>query len=141
MLQQPSPKKPPAFEGLAPDERNRFGWLEVMFSAPNLLRRVGTSPTVADIRMHAMQKGVRNVPDTFFLSQPTLKCSVLGVTKAPISIGWCMNSTWPLHAWEDIKIEKAITHLDGKSSGRDGKSLCRWLLATKLRIQKYKRCD
>ena len=118
MLKQPSPKKPPAFEGLVPDERNRFGWIDMMLSAPNLLRRIGTSPTVADIRVHAKQKGVRNVPDTFLLSQSALKCSVLGVTNALISIGRCINSTWPLHAWEDIKIEKSITtwmasHLGG----------------------------
>jgi hypothetical protein len=47
MLPQPSPKKPPAFKGLVPDERNRFGRLSAMSSAPNLLRRVGASPTVA----------------------------------------------------------------------------------------------
>ncbi len=41
------PQKAPAFQGLVPDERNRFGRLTVLSSAPNLLRRAGTSPTVA----------------------------------------------------------------------------------------------
>lgn len=35
-------QKTPAFAGLRPDERNRFGGL--ILSAPNLLRRGGTSP-------------------------------------------------------------------------------------------------
>jgi hypothetical protein len=46
-LPPPPPKKAPAFEGLVPDERNRFGRLSTRPSAPNLLRRVGASPTVA----------------------------------------------------------------------------------------------
>ena len=50
VLPQPSPKKPPAFQGLVPDERNRFGRLSAMPSTPNLLRRVGASPTVAETR-------------------------------------------------------------------------------------------
>ena len=50
VLPQPSPKKHPAFKGLAPDERNRFGRLSAMSSTPNLLRRVGASPTVAEKR-------------------------------------------------------------------------------------------
>ena len=50
VLPQPSPKETPAFKGLEPDERNRFGVLSArsMSSAPNLLRRVGASPTVAE---------------------------------------------------------------------------------------------
>ena len=49
VLPQPSPKETPAFKGLVPDERNRFGVLSArsMSSAPNLLRRVGASPSVA----------------------------------------------------------------------------------------------
>ena len=46
-LPPPPPKKAPAFEGLVPDERNRFGRLTVLSNAPNLLRRAGTSPTIA----------------------------------------------------------------------------------------------
>jgi len=41
------PQKAPAFQGLVPDERNRFGRLTVLSNAPNLLRRAGTSPTIA----------------------------------------------------------------------------------------------
>ena len=52
----PPPQKSPEFEGLVPDERNRFGRLSAMPSTPNLLRRVGASPTVAATR----KRGVRD---------------------------------------------------------------------------------
>ena len=57
-----SPQKSPAFEGLVPDERKRFGWLNGLSSTPNLLRLVGTSPTVAVARPvgRAFDIGVRN---------------------------------------------------------------------------------
>ena len=48
MLPKSSPKKAPAFKGLGPDERKRFGRLPAPSSTPNLLRHVGTSPTVAE---------------------------------------------------------------------------------------------
>ena len=48
MLPKSSPKKAPAFKGLGPDERKRFGRLPAPSSTPNLLRHAETSPTVAE---------------------------------------------------------------------------------------------
>ena len=60
VLPKPSPKKAPAFKGLGPDERKRSGRLTALSSAPNLLRRVGTCPTVAGIRPHGVQRSPRD---------------------------------------------------------------------------------
>jgi hypothetical protein len=52
------PQRASAFQGLVPDERNRFGRLTVLSSAPNLLRRAGASPTVAS--KHSNKTGMPN---------------------------------------------------------------------------------
>jgi hypothetical protein len=56
VLTQPSPKSL-RVQGPVPEERNRFCRLPAMSSAPNLLRRIETSPMVAGPSTLFMCKG------------------------------------------------------------------------------------